>query len=399
MNLVWKLLRSHISIPQLAGFFFANLLGMWIVMLGFQFYHDVTPVFTADDSFFNNNFLVVSKRISTVTSMSGGSNAFAEYDIASLQRQPFCKRVAPFTSSQYKVSATMSAGGATPMQTEMFFEAVPDSFVDTQQSAWHYTPGENVVPVIMPRTYLAIYNFGFAQSRGLPKISDGLVGLIDMDIFINAGESHGHFKGKIIGFSNRLNTILVPQSFLDWSNNEYEPGKIEPPTRIIMEVYNPTDDAITKYMQDNGLEVESNALDAGKATYFLKVVVSVVMLVGLLVSLLSFYILMLSIYLLVQKNTMKLENLLLIGYSPWRVSMPYCILTITMNAGVLILAFVLLLLCRNYYMGMIELIYPQLQSGGLLPTVLLGIAIFLLVSVQTSLAIRRKVMRIWHRKD
>ena len=37
-NLVWKLLRQHISIPQLAGFFFANLVGMSIVLLGYQFY-------------------------------------------------------------------------------------------------------------------------------------------------------------------------------------------------------------------------------------------------------------------------------------------------------------------------------------------------------------------------
>ena len=46
MNLVWKLLRQHISIPQFAGFAFANLFGMLIVLFGFQFYQDVLPVFT-----------------------------------------------------------------------------------------------------------------------------------------------------------------------------------------------------------------------------------------------------------------------------------------------------------------------------------------------------------------
>ena len=40
MNLVWKLLRQHISIPQFAGFFFANLVGMTIILLGLQFYTD-----------------------------------------------------------------------------------------------------------------------------------------------------------------------------------------------------------------------------------------------------------------------------------------------------------------------------------------------------------------------
>ena len=46
MNLVWKLLRQHISIGQFAGFSLANLLGVLIILFGFQFYNDVLPVFT-----------------------------------------------------------------------------------------------------------------------------------------------------------------------------------------------------------------------------------------------------------------------------------------------------------------------------------------------------------------
>ena len=40
MRLVWKLLRQHISFSQLAGFFFANLCGMVIVLLSVQFYKE-----------------------------------------------------------------------------------------------------------------------------------------------------------------------------------------------------------------------------------------------------------------------------------------------------------------------------------------------------------------------
>lgn len=372
MNLIWKLLRQHISLSQFAGFFFANLFGMWVVMLGIQFYKDIIPVFTEEDSFINNNFLVVSKHITTVGTLSGRSNAFSSFDIEDVRKQPFCKKVGAFTSSQYKVSAAMSMQGAEPLNTEMFFEAVPDSFVDAAASDWQYKPGDEQVPVILPRTYIALYNFGFAQSRNLPKVSDGLVSMIDMRIFINANGQHAQFKGKVLGFSSRLNTILVPQSFIDWSNSTYEPGKTEDPSRIILEVNNPTDDRIAQYMQQKGYDVEDNKLDAGKTTYFLKVVVSMVMLVGLLVSILSFYILMLSIYLLVQKNTQKLENLLLIGYSPSRVSRPYQLLTLGMNAATLVLAFVLLLLVRNYYMHVIGLIFPSLKSGSLWPALIAG---------------------------
>ena len=71
MNLVWKLLRQHISIPQFIGFFFANLFGMLIVLLGYQFYHDVSPVFTAEDSFMKADYLIVSKKIGMANTISG----------------------------------------------------------------------------------------------------------------------------------------------------------------------------------------------------------------------------------------------------------------------------------------------------------------------------------------
>ena len=62
MSLVWKLLRQHISLPQFAGFLFANLFGMTIVLLGVQLYNDILPVFTAEDSFMKSDYVVVSKQ-------------------------------------------------------------------------------------------------------------------------------------------------------------------------------------------------------------------------------------------------------------------------------------------------------------------------------------------------
>lgn len=96
-----------------------------------------------------------------------------------------------------------------------------------------------------------------------------------------------------------------------------------------------------------------------KTTYFLRLMVTMVMVVGLVISILSFYILMLSIYLLVQKNSSKLENLLLIGYSPQQVAKPYQLLTIFLNLGVLIIALIAIVFIRAYYMGVISTLFPE----------------------------------------
>jgi len=97
-NLVWKLLRQHISIGQLTGFFFANLFGMVIVLLSAQFYKDVVPIFTEGDSFMKKDYMTATKKISTLGSFAGKSNTFSSEEIEELKKQPFTRSVGAFHS-------------------------------------------------------------------------------------------------------------------------------------------------------------------------------------------------------------------------------------------------------------------------------------------------------------
>lgn len=399
MNLVWKLLRQHISIPQFAGFAFANLFGMLIVLLGYQFYKDVSPVFTGDDSFMKSNYIIAEKKIGTGSTLSGRSNAFTKQDIDDIHAAHFATRIGAFTATQYTVTARMGISGTNILNSELFLESIPDDFVDAPKGTWHYKPGDHVVPVILPRSYIAMYNFGFAQSRSLPKISDGLMGMIDFDLFAQGANGNGSFKGKVIGFSSRVSSMLVPQAFMDWSNQTFAPDKHPDPTRLILDPDDSKTEQMTSYFDRHGYEVEDDKLDAEKTTYFLRLMVTMVMVVGLVISVLSFYILMLSIYLLVQKNSSKLENLLLIGYSPHQVARPYQLLTIFLNLGVLVIALVGIFFIRVYYMGVISTLFPNIEGGTMLPSVCLGIGLLLLVSIFNIFAIHRKIAAIWKRKE
>lgn len=399
MSLVWKLLRQHISVPQFGGFVFSNLFGMLIVLLGYQFYRDVLPVFTSQDSFMKSNYVIVSKKVGAANTLSGRAGLFTNSEIDELSKQKFVNKIGRFTSTEYKVDAKMGINGQPILSSEIFFESVPDDFIDVPLHDWKYEEGSREVPIILPRTYINMYNFGFAQSHSLPKISEGLVGMIDFRIYIHGNGRHDEYKGRVIGFSGRLNTILVPQSFMNWSNSVYSNGTQSEPTRLLVEMVNPADENIAKYLDSKGLEVDDEKLQNEKTTYFLRLMVSVVMTVGAVISILSFYILMLGIYLLVQKNTSKLENLLLIGYSPLRVASPYVLLTLGLNAFVLVIALVIVFFAREYYMGVIETLFPQIESGSVLSAVVLGVLLFVLVSLANMFAINRKIMRIWKRKD
>lgn len=203
------------------------------------------------------------------------------------------------------------------------------------------------------------------------------------------------FDGAIVGFSSRLNTILVPEAFMTWANDHFVPGMKRQPTRLIVEVNNPTDERITSFIKSHDYETDEDKLDASKTSFVLRLIVSIVMAVGLLISLLSVYILMLSIFLLVQKNSAKLENLLLIGYSPAKVSFPYQMLTICLNLFVFVLSLVLMLLVRALYLDMLEGFFPDLQAPSVLPSVVAGLVLLLVVSAFNVIVVRSKVMRIW----
>lgn len=395
MNLVWKLLRQHISIPQFAGFFFANLVGMLIILLGIQFYNDIQAVYDGEDSFMKADYLIVNKKISTMSTITGRSNTFSEDEVADFKSQKFVERMGAFTPSAYNVRASFNMEGMARMSTEMFFESVPDEFVDVARDKWSYEEGSTDIPIILPKNYLDLYNFGYAQSRSLPKLSEGILGAISLTIRIDGNGRMDEYQGRIVGFSSRLNTILVPDAFMKWANRVYANAEQAKETsRLILEVNNPTDDAITSYLQDNNYETDQDKLDASKTTYILRIIVGIVMSVGLVISILAFYILMLSVYLLVQKNSTKLENLILIGYSPAKVSLPYQALTVGLNVLVFILSFGLLIIIRKVYMKMFENFFPDMTAPSVTPSLILGITLLIVVSVLNIIAVRSKVVSL-----
>ena len=165
MTLVWKLLRRHVSVPQLAGFAFANLFGMLIVLLGYQLYRDVLPVFTSQDSFMKSGYVIINKKVGAAGSLSGRGGTFTQAEIDDLAARRFTGRVAAFTSTGYRVDARMGIDGQPILSSELFLESVPDSFVDVPLDDWKYSPGSKEVPVIFVN-----------RREGVSKMSGGIFG-------------------------------------------------------------------------------------------------------------------------------------------------------------------------------------------------------------------------------
>jgi hypothetical protein len=120
--------------------------------------------------------------------------------------------------------------------------------------------------------------------------------------------------------------------------------------------------------------------------------------VGGVISVLSFYILMLSVFLLLQKNTVKLQNLMLIGYSPRQVALPYQMLTVGLNVVNGVVAVIIVAVVRSLYIDSLTIVAPQMSVNPLAGIFVICALLVLAVSLINIVVIYRKIVSIWMRK-
>ncbi len=404
MTLIWKLLRKHISIFELAVFFVANLIGLVVILAGVQIYNDAKPFMgDGEKSLIGNDYVAISKSVDDLG--ANKDHGFTQEEMDEILKQPNIRKMARFTPSNFEVDSRLELGIGSTFSTSMFFEAVPDDFIDLNLDEWMVDTELVVknraalesgkvsandielaeIPIIIPRNYLNLYNFGFSRSQNLPQITDQLIKKLDVDVKIrgsrvnNNGEVYiDRYIGRIVGFSDRINTILVPQHFIEWANEYYAQPADElateeldnatatsNPSRLMLEVNNPSDPDFTEFLAQKGYMCEGEPSESGKALVILQRSVAVVVVIGALFCLLSMIILTLSIYLLLQKNIDKLENLVLIGHTPMMVSMPYIIMSVVLNVSIMVVSFILVGYGRATFL---EPIFNDFLHSGLTTT-------------------------------
>ena len=397
LNLLRKLLSHNINALQLAGFALANLLGMMIVVLAVQFFFDVRPLFKEGDGLMAPTRIVVAKHISSLRTVTKTPPSFTDEDIEDLRRQPFAERVDAFVSSQYEVIAAVGiqSMGAT-FSTEMFFEAVPDECIDIDRSRWVDDASSDTLPIILPKNYLNLYNFGYAGARGMPTFSENIVGRLPIRLLLTGPLGEWRMTGKVVGFSKRLNTILVPMAFMQRANSELTGTEPLPPSRLIVTVKNPADERIAAYLSENNYETETSDDDTSRTAGMMRWIIIAVLAIGLCITALAFYVLLLSIFLLLQKHTEKIDTLLLGGYPIRVIARFYHRLALWLNLIIMLISVGIALWIRHTYISRFTQWYERYEVPSPLPLIIAAIVLFVVVCTLNVTAIRRKVKGIWY---
>ena len=397
--MIWKLLRKNISVGQIADYALANLVGLAIVLTALKFYADASGLLRGASDHQGRegagSYMVISKPVSMFDTFGFGNAAdgISQDEVDDIKAQPWADGVGEFTSANFGIVGAVELQGRG-LRSYIFLESVPDEYLDIVPEGWHFDESAGTgaeIPVIVSKDYLSLYNYGFAPSRGMPQLSESLVSQIPITLYLT-GKGHADaFRARIVGFSSRLNTIAVPQDFMDWANGRYAASEQSRPSRLIVRVAEPGDPAIDKYLSKHGYEVAGERMDQGKAAFALRLVTGVVVGIGAVISVLALFILMLSVSLLLQKNREKNAGLILLGYSPAQVSMVYFRLVALINVAVLAIAICAMLLASDAWGGLLQKV--GIDSASPLMPIVAGVAVIIVITAVNFIAIRRSVAR------
>jgi len=285
--------------------------GLFLLLFALQVYLDV-QILTKGAR--DDNFLVVNKKFEE---HMGKPKEFSNEEIAVFKQQPFFNQVDVFTSNQYQVMLQSQQMG---FRTLVFFQSVPKTFLGTDTTDFVWEQGKKI-PIILSRDYLALYNYGFAPSQGLPQFPASGIGLVDFQVTVRGQGKMQSFDAYVCGFTPNINSILVPPKFMNYCNQKFGENKEKSlPTQVMVSTDNPYSVELEKFLSDRGYELSRGGLIGGELKSTLFMLVFLLIIIGVIIIGLAMLVFVLNFQVLVAQASHDIRLLLQLGYREQQIS-------------------------------------------------------------------------------
>ncbi len=258
------------------------------------------------------NFLVLNK---TLNDQNIGATALSDEEINDLKKQLFVESTGSLTPSRFKASI-QSSSDRFPFFTDIAFESVPKDFIDVTSKDWKWDENAAFVPIIAPNMFLDFYNFQFSFSQNLPQLTQQVVKMIVFKVNVYGPTGLITFNGKVVGFSDRISSLLVPQEFMDWGNTHFGKNQDAKPSRIIIRTKDPGNPQLVQYLKQKGLTTDADKTRFSRYRQVVDVVVSISWITGVVMLLFALLVFTLFIQLTIASCKEEIFLLITLGASP-----------------------------------------------------------------------------------
>lgn len=288
-----------------------------------------------------STFLTISKRVSKERSGRPERTVFSSSEIEELKKVAGVEDVGVLLSNDFPLAASLGTNSGMDFYTLMFLEAAPDNFLDKKPDNWQWQPGNIQVPLILSSEFLNLYNYGFALSQGLPQLSEETISQLPFQLIVGTPPRVQTYTGRIVGFSDRITSILVPESFIKYANEQYGTGGSKPPSRLVVKVKDPSATAFNDYLKTHDYATNAEQLRLNKLRSVVNVVAAATGVLAILLMGVSVLVFLLFIELTVARARDSIRLLLELGYSPKKLTAFLSRQFMPLLGGVLVVALLL----------------------------------------------------------
>ena len=386
-KLLVKILWGKQSFFQLALTMIALVIGVSLMAVTINLYLNFKELLSDNDAF-SNNYLVINKSVGYLNTFGFSSTTFDDQEIKEIKSNAAILDAEGFKANQFDVE--LKTGAPINLRMEIYFESISKKYIDKVPSAWTWKEGEEVVPIIMSTEFYNLMSFGFTPTKkGIPQIPKSLLLNRKFDLFIRGEKGEKRMKTQIVGYSDRINSLIVPQEFLNWANANIGKGQTGSYSRVMLEVEDASNPALNQFLENNGYVTNKDQLLSGSGKTKIKLFLSVLGLIGGLIVILTLNTLVMNIQLLVSKAKAELKMLFSLGY---RLSTLFGYMFygfVVMQLLPLILIFVLLPIINSGIQSGLNEFMPNFILETSTQVLLLPIGVFVLSVVVMALFLKR----------
>lgn len=271
--------------------------------------------FGKDTEIIGANILVIQRKVTSSSTLNLTKTDFELEEIERMKKEPFIEDVQAVVSNNFGVWLELNEDRLPTFKTDVFIQAVDKKFLDVKSDKWKWKEGDSFVPIIMPRDFIVMLNT-FMTASGIPQISDELALDIKFKLRISNGQKQKWVDSKIIGFTNEIPALLVPEEFMDYANANFSDGSEANITQVMLAGKEGEFGKLEAYMDEHGLESRNSQVVVSRLKSIVGTLFGVISGISIITVLLSGLVLIQYLQLLMTNNKYEIRTLLRLGYTP-----------------------------------------------------------------------------------
>ncbi len=299
---------------QLSIAFIGALLGLTFLITSIHYLIKVNE-FGRGNEILGPNTLIIQKKIGANNAFQLGKNDFTKREIELIKAESFVAAVEPIISNNFDVSLQTNSPVVPYFRTDVFLQTVNPTFIDIPAQNWTWKKGDAYVPLIMPRDFLVMLNT-FMSAKNIPTVSDEIAQSIPFEFTLKHGDRKEIMNVRIIGFTNEISSLLVPESFMKWANEQYGQSTDQKITQLMLAGKENQFGLVEGMLKEKHLESKNAQVLVGRLKSMIGTFIWIVLCVSILAVFLSGLVLIQYLQLLINKNNYEIKTLIRLGYHP-----------------------------------------------------------------------------------